>query len=68
MLDLFQNAFPHRRNRDGSHDSICPHCFRTVATRQEETELPSDEQNHKCAEFHLDRFRGSDLPPHSQTH
>lgn len=68
MLDTFKRNFPHRRNRDGSHDSICPHCFRTVATRREEAELPDDEQRHVCTEFHLDRLRAIETLLHAQTH
>ena len=40
--------FPHRRNRDGSFDSICMTCFRTVATKYKETELNDAEKDHTC--------------------
>ena len=40
--------FPHRRNRDGSFESICPGCFMTIAHAQNETELKSVETRHVC--------------------
>jgi hypothetical protein len=40
--------FPHRHNQDGTHDSICPVCFATVATTQNEAELRVDERKHIC--------------------
>jgi hypothetical protein len=41
-------AFPHRRNKDGTFNSICPVCFRTVATRLLEYQLATKERNHVC--------------------
>ena len=43
-----QLAFPHRQNQDGTIDSICPHCFSTVATSSDETILLGAERLHKC--------------------
>jgi hypothetical protein len=40
--------FPHRRNRDGSFDSICLNCFVTVASRGVESELSELEEKHFC--------------------
>ena len=40
--------YPHRRNADGSHDSICTVCFVTVASAREESELTGHEQAHVC--------------------
>jgi len=40
--------FPHRQNKDGSYESICPHCYLTVATEQSEGELKALEQQHVC--------------------
>jgi hypothetical protein len=31
MADKLIAFYPHRRNKDGSYDSICPTCFVTVA-------------------------------------
>jgi hypothetical protein len=49
--------FPHRRNPDGSFDSICPKCFRTVATRRDEADLAQAERDHVCEDD------GIDFPP-----
>ena len=40
--------FPHRRNRDGSYDSICTLCFTTVASSETEEELGEAEAKHIC--------------------
>jgi hypothetical protein len=40
--------FPHRRNQDGTYDSICSSCFMTIATREVEAELAQDEAAHSC--------------------
>jgi hypothetical protein len=50
-------AFPHRRNPDGSFDSICPDCFATIAKTQSEAELARHERNHLCRAEDLERFR-----------
>lgn len=41
-------AFPHRRNRDGSYDSICPACYITIARSKHEAGLAAHEQAHIC--------------------
>jgi hypothetical protein len=43
--------FPHRVNRDGTFDSICPNCFVTIATRNVEAELEELEKAHICTEL-----------------
>jgi hypothetical protein len=40
--------YPHRRNRDGSFDSICPVCFVTVSHSKVEAELVELDQTHVC--------------------
>jgi hypothetical protein len=40
--------YPHRRNKDGSYDSICLNCFATVACTETEGELAEHEKNHNC--------------------
>jgi len=55
MLTLLKPLFPHRHNHDGSHDSICPICFVTVATVQNEWELASHESAHVCEPENLRR-------------
>jgi hypothetical protein len=46
----FQTApfFPHRRNKDGSFNSICLRCFATVASHRTEEELKDQDKNHVC--------------------
>jgi hypothetical protein len=39
---------PHRRNEDGSYDSICPNCFATVAQSRAEGDLAEGEIAHVC--------------------
>ena len=45
--------FPHRQNRDGSIDSICPRCLATVASAATVTELHTYEKQHNCDEAFL---------------
>ena len=40
--------FPHRRNRDGSFDSICLDCLLTIASHKAENELVAAEKVHVC--------------------
>jgi hypothetical protein len=47
-MSALPKAIPHRQNKDGSYDSICPHCFLTIATARTEGELVSLEQRHVC--------------------
>jgi hypothetical protein len=42
--------FPHRKNDNGTFDSICPICYRTVATASEESQLKAGEREHVCGE------------------
>jgi hypothetical protein len=42
--------FPHRINPDGSFDSICPTCYRTIGNRVTAEELSKDEQRRTCHE------------------
>ena len=67
-----KKQFPHRRNLNGTFDSICPRCFHTVATRSTEIELRRDEHRHVCDDWNLDvdkliqsqnRFRLNDSLP-----
>jgi hypothetical protein len=50
MEDLSRHEFPHRHNADGTCDSICPVCFRTVETRRIEAFLHRCEEEHVCRE------------------
>jgi hypothetical protein len=40
--------FPHRHNSDGTYDSICPKCYRTVDTQRLEGSLAAEEKAHVC--------------------
>lgn len=41
--------YKHRTNPDGSYDSICMQCYRTVGTTKNEDELREKESAHICA-------------------
>jgi hypothetical protein len=56
---MIQATYPHRRNRDGSFDSICTTCFATIGHVESESELTDTDQNHTCEEFFL-RGRGAE--------
>jgi hypothetical protein len=47
-------TFPHRPNEDGTYDSICPVCVRTVARGMTEAKLVESELLHKCPGFRKD--------------
>ena len=47
-------AFPHRRNPDGTFDSICSQCLATVARKPTEPELQAPERAHRCHGFNLE--------------
>jgi hypothetical protein len=49
-------SFPHRRNEDGSFDSICPGCYQTVATEANEAELSRFEREHVCNPIERNHF------------
>lgn len=49
--------FPHRHNKDGTWDSICPYCYLTVACRDTEEQLKQDEAKHDCVELALVKQR-----------
>jgi hypothetical protein len=48
--------FPHRKNRDGTYDSICPGCLVTVATCKSEADLLTHERKHVCDESRIVHF------------
>ena len=43
-----REKFSHRYNSDGTVDSICRECFRTVASGQNESQLLIEERAHIC--------------------
>ena len=40
--------YPHRRNKDGSYDSICLTCFATVGGRKPDGQLAESNKAHVC--------------------
>ena len=54
MISQLTFRFPHRQNRDGSHDSICILCYAIVASVQNEADLAQHEQDHVCDMVFLD--------------
>jgi hypothetical protein len=42
--------FAHRLNKDGSFDSICKLCARTVMTAKTEPDLWAKEERHDCGD------------------
>jgi hypothetical protein len=48
------NPFAHRSNRDGTFDSICKKCFRTIGTAEEIEPLKGLEDSHICDPWTLE--------------
>jgi hypothetical protein len=48
MVPILPPFFPHRRNADGSFDSICLKCLLTIAKAKTEAELDRHDKNHVC--------------------
>jgi hypothetical protein len=46
-------AFRHIANHDGTSDSICRRCHRTVASSHNEYSLELAESTHMCPSLHL---------------
>jgi hypothetical protein len=58
-LDRGRFSFAHRRNDDGSFDSICPRCFRTIAQSARESDLQIAEDGHVCDPSLVEHYRKS---------
>lgn len=56
MADTPRVPFPHRKNADGTYDSICRRCFATVATERDLDDLLAQEAGHVCKEEDLLRI------------
>lgn len=48
--------YAHRCNVDGSFDSICLHCFQTVALASIDAALAQNEMAHRCIALDLKIF------------
>jgi hypothetical protein len=57
MLSPLSNN-PHRENPDGSFDSICHLCWRTVGSSKREEDLAALEQQHVCRKSDAARMAG----------
>jgi len=57
MTDKILCIYPHRMNAGGSFDSICPLCFRTIASAKTEAALVKAEEKHVCVDDHIARSR-----------
>ena len=60
--------YPHRANSNGTYDSICAACFKTISTQWNEVDLAAGEKSHICNEEVLqcivdDRARIEQLLP-----
>jgi len=53
---LVHFEFPHRMNRDGTIDSICPRCFSTIGRSTWEADLDRMEAAHLCEPARLASF------------
>lgn len=58
---MSSTEFSHRFNANGSVDSICLQCFRTVATANTESALRSTEHEHICDPLSLVQFYYDDI-------
>jgi hypothetical protein len=50
------SSYKHRTNKDGTFDSICLCCYRTIATAHDESLLETAESGHQCKEADLERY------------
>jgi hypothetical protein len=48
--------YAHRCNTDGSFDSICLHCFQTIASAPIDAALAEHEMQHRCIGLNLKIF------------
>jgi hypothetical protein len=58
-MEISANGFPRRHHADGSFNSICPRCFRTVARNKTKRELDTAEKRHICQEPDLAAVRAA---------
>jgi hypothetical protein len=47
-MSALVEKYVHRQNEDGTYDSICPTCARTVGRGMSEARLATPETMHKC--------------------
>jgi hypothetical protein len=56
-MNVERIILPHRINRDGTFDSICPVCYQTIAQQKHELDLIEDEKSHTCIPGFLNNFK-----------
>jgi hypothetical protein len=56
-LNTQHASFAHRRNDDGTVDSICPNCFQTIAKSPSEPDLQNAEDGHVCNPAVVEHYR-----------
>jgi hypothetical protein len=64
---VYRDEFAHRVNANNTVDSICLHCFGTVASVQTVSDLRAEEVGHRCwqrAEY-IDQIQSVRCPPAS---
>jgi len=54
--------FHHRHNENGSMDSICLHCYLTVASDPDEQQLFFQERDHYCDPLRLHQLASAAWP------
>jgi hypothetical protein len=52
-----ERFFRRRLNLDGTCDSICLNCFKTIATTSDEEELDTFNRQHVCDPFLVAKFK-----------
>ena len=69
MSSVLLTLYPHRHNADGTYDSICRTCYRTVGSSRSEDELGMLEELHVCMKAHLRKpAEMLDFPRRSEMH
>lgn len=54
--------FPHRRNKDGTFDSVCLSCSTIVGYHKTQAELDELDKKHKCRPSVIPRYHAPNLP------
>jgi hypothetical protein len=57
MTGTSVRTYPHRKNADGTWESICSDCLRTIAKVKDETDLEVIDRIHDCAQFERSGIR-----------
>jgi hypothetical protein len=61
------SGFIHRPNNDGSFDSICLRCFRTIESDKNGRSLAMMESQHECEPKDLIRLKRQEIGEKGQT-